>query len=928
MDFAILATFGAIAAGNYLAWSNVNYKKFFNLFRRASSGQEVIKPAEIKIDKDKDNNVLLECTGIPIVDLVTPEQLAEVEQQIAEANSEKPAEKKAEKQQTKEAATQPKVQLYNIKINTKKRAEDITLAEIYLSNWEENFEVIVTTSEGKVVLPTSDEYRSVVTSLKTLFPSTSPSKEITRDLLISTVEADGGTIAFDNGTDLQFLEHNREFDRALLRAAVEKAKSGDPSFLSSYFEAIEQGNRNSLFNAEKKHLELLEKKKKLEEAQSDIRAKVIKRWTIAAISVIATIFVVAAVITIIVFFPPAGIVPIIGTIVTIVPIVISAVSFIGKVISVLINPAAAIAPDVPTAVAAAGVITTVLGFGRKLWRYLNGSNEKANIKKELEGVNKELEETEGVEKILREGVSKKMRKEGVEEVLKVIDPNIQVQEKADVLKLSDIGPAGLQILFDHLQSNETPRYQRIDLTENSVDEEGKKIILEALSQNFTVTELSGITVTNDVARQLLINGYLQGTISDNDTRIAGLFGNAQTFKTAVITKIKDKNTYEKITSFAEALESLNPTEGKSLKEGVAKRMRDLCKLPYTSTSAVPEFKENLRKAALVSSVMAMGTLGNLKYNPEGTYEELRDEFKKQSAVLKQSGRVIDAEKLDGILNKDFEEDLITRYPLLQESSKKAVVMGTRDRDQKTVQELEKELKSNYSLRSSDFVSKGANPLAKAAVEFVCHRNKLMDALVKPDLESFKENYSLIPADRCENVLEKIVRKEDKLKILQLIVNKDSAEKGIASTCENMHKLDQQGGLVILLERCFSLNDIPSDAHKKAELISALLKIPGLFEQPDDENKKAIKQEIYWATTPHGSGYGYVGKDVPYYNLSGLESRLQKIPESNPYKVKIAEAIQLKVKSPEPGVKDKVSATTREPVVPTVGVVSDKAVKKV
>ena len=28
MDLAILATFGAIAAGNYLAWSNINYKKF------------------------------------------------------------------------------------------------------------------------------------------------------------------------------------------------------------------------------------------------------------------------------------------------------------------------------------------------------------------------------------------------------------------------------------------------------------------------------------------------------------------------------------------------------------------------------------------------------------------------------------------------------------------------------------------------------------------------------------------------------------------------------------------------------------------------------------------------------------------------------------------------------------------------------------
>ena len=215
MDFAILATFGAIAVGNYLAWGNINYKSFFNLFRPASSGQEVVNPAEIKIGKDKDNGVVLECTGIPIVDLVTPEQLAEVEKQIAEATSEKPAEKKAEEQQTEEAKAQPKAQLYDIKINTKKRAQNITLAELYFSDWEENFEVTVTTHKGKFVPP--EEREKVVKTLKTLLPSTSLSKEITQDPLISAVEADGGTIAFDNGKDPQFLEHNKKFNRALFQ---------------------------------------------------------------------------------------------------------------------------------------------------------------------------------------------------------------------------------------------------------------------------------------------------------------------------------------------------------------------------------------------------------------------------------------------------------------------------------------------------------------------------------------------------------------------------------------------------------------------------------------------------------------------------------------------------------------------------------------
>jgi hypothetical protein len=309
--------------------------------------------------------------------------------------------------------------------------------------------------------------------------------------------------------------------------------------------------------------------------------------------------------------------------------------------------------------------------------------------------------------------------------------------------------------------------------------------------------------------------------------------------------------------------------------------------------------------------MATGTIRDLKYNYEGTYEELRSEFKKQSTTLKQAGKTEDAEKLDKILREDFEEDLKMRYSCLVQANLMI--------DAENIKKLKQELKSNHDLQSFEFVGLKANHDARIAVEFICHRNLLIEALEKSDLKSFIEHYSLIPVERREEVLkEEIGTKEDKLKILQLIVNKNSAETGIDSTCENLRKLDKEGGLTMLLEQCYSLNDTSPDAHKKAELISALLKIPELFEQPDDENKKAIKYEIYWATTPHG--YGYVGKDVPYYNLSGLESRLQKIPESNPYKAKLTEAIQLKAKSPEFGVKDKVSVAVGKPT-PTVEAVA-------
>ncbi len=514
-----------------------------------------------------------------------------------------------------------------------------------------------------------------------------------------------------------------------------------------------------------------------------------------------------------------------------------------------------------------------------------------SLKKGLEEVEKELKETEEVEKILREGVHKKMGKEGVEEVLKVIDPNIQ--KKPGVLKLRDIGPAGLQVLCDHLQSNGIPRYQKIDLTGTLIDSEGAKSVLEALSENFTVTELTKAQLSyskqveqetkDGIAAQLLINGYLQGAVSDNDPRIAELFGNAQVFKNAVIIKIKDKNTYEKITSFAEALESLNPTEGKSPKEGVAKRVRELCKLSYTSTSASLEFKafkENLRKAALVS--MVTGTFGDLEYDYKGTYEELRSEFKKQSARLKQAGKTEDAEKLDKMLKEDFEEDLKTRYSCLSQANANLAV------DTQNIEKLKQELKSNHDLQSFEFVGARANLDAKAAVEFVCHRNLLIEALEKSDLKSFIENYSLIPADRCEEALEEI----GKLGALKLITEQDFkdnnysqvwAEVTLSSSCGKwLRDLDPEHREK-LLKHSFSLNETPAAAKEKARVVSALLKIDGLFLEPDDDTKKDIKRQIYWAITPLG-GRGSARAGQPYYNLEELRNNLrEKVPEGNSYR---------------------------------------------
>lgn len=669
------------------------------------------------------------------------------------------------------------------------------------------------------------------------------------------------------------LGEDEEVDQLFaVKAAIEL---GDPKILDNYFEVVEQKHKDSQLNIGNRVLGPLAVQKECLAVLDDAKRRFKYRNIIIAGAVIAAVLAAAAAIVLTVFVPPVG-ATILGFLTA---IGVSVVKGVKEYFSGTLGPTATAAVTTGSIVGVGGVLE--LGFGYR---------RKSNVEKLLEKCNTLVAEEEVKEKVDEARIKEiEAKRAEARQVFEAIE-----QESAQDQPLVLNSCAGALVAIRDPRA----RFQKITLAVG-VGKKDTKLLRDALAINFTVTELtynySGPVdekpqnAFDDIARQLLMNRYLQGEVLDEES-VKNLFGDIENLR---------KQTIEKVKSNFDLTEFPVPI-APELQEEVRKVMeqnRLLAQISQQSTAT------DWRRVFEVDYQRAYKALKGADKD-DGIYTKLRQELNEQRAKAKASGNTADIARLDIML----QEDLKMRYPCLSQVD---LV-----RDVPNIEKLENELKSNRDLRSSEFIGAKANHAAREVVEFRCHLNLLMDALEKSDLKSFIENYSLIPAGRCEEVLKEIGTEEDKLKILQLmVVVNDSKEKNIALTCENLRKLNQQGGLTMLLEHCYSLNDTASDAnkkgdaYKKAELISALLNIPELFDPPDNKDKQAIKYEIYWATTPFGSWMG--SKDVPYYKLSYLESNLQKIPASNPYKAKLAEAMQPKVKPPESGI------ITDKPLPPAV-----------
>jgi len=239
------------------------------------------------------------------------------------------------------------------------------------------------------------------------------------------------------------------------------------------------------------------------------------------------------------------------------------------------------------------------------------------------------------------------------------------------------------------------------------------------------------------------------------------------------------------------------------------------------------------------------------------------------------------------LKEDLQEDLKRRFACL---SQKPDPM----KKDPSIKELRKELATNFDLKYFKFETT-PDPIVEKLVSLTCQRNLLIETITtKPSLNDFMTNYSSIPPEDCEDIL----RNMDKLKVLQIVSQDLGKEDDL--NCEKLRDLDSKHR-VALLEHCFSINDNPEDAHKKAILISNLIETDDLFSR-NDETSKAIKYEIYWAITPEGGRFGR-GKNAPYYNLSYTTPRLQttlaKISPTDPSLSEVRTTLEKALKDLEP-----------------------------
>jgi len=230
--------------------------------------------------------------------------------------------------------------------------------------------------------------------------------------------------------------------------------------------------------------------------------------------------------------------------------------------------------------------------------------------------------------------------------------------------------------------------------------------------------------------------------------------------------------------------------------------------------------------------------------------------------------------IDQVIQAGLVADLMTRYACLKENSSA------------DLEQLKQELNANYDL--TEFKSPIANAEAKSCVDFVCHRNLLPRYAAVKNLSEFIKNYQCIPPENLKEVL----LDKDRSNILQTLKFDLGNERELG--CKNLRILDK-AHRIALLEYCFAIDEPQETAHKKAELLSAMLEIDDLFNPGLRTNPlvKEIAYEIYWAISPEG---GYVPPrriGVPYYQFEHLKDRLQSIKESLEQKRDTAYPIKLK-----------------------------------
>lgn len=725
---AVLGTVAAaVLAGNYFAWRGIKPREFF----RTSPGEKNKKPIKVEITEEGDN-IILKCSNVPIESLAISDDREEVEgrlqlakesahdfEEIKRQLQKEEAEKEEKKRQ--ELVTPPQArweaptpsqaeeQRCNVKFTIKKRAAKVSVAESVLSEWENITITIPHEGEEDETLDpetNGEQYAKVIKTLKALFPKFKNGK----------IDLDG--------------ESNPQFVEQLLTVAVKrKEENKDDSLLDIYFEMLGQGNINDLVLVEKRHLELLKEKKKYD-AISDNAARMARNIKIIIAVSVITVVVVAA---LWLFVPPVG-AAISGFVSeTAMPIIIATAS--NYIFSIFTVQGSGFLVNMFALTAALGTVTAIIGFGKNFFEKLFHLVIKpaTEVEKNLKEIEEDIRAVEEVEEGLRIEIEEKVEEKGVFQVLDAIDPDIE--EKAAVLKLSNIGHAGVIILCNHLRENKVPCYQEIDFTGTPINNKDAEVIRSALKKNFTITKLSGMGAAEsaEIKQALSVNKFLNGMLSD--LQITSLFVGAgvRAFKAAIIEKTGDINTYKKIISFSEVLEELNSideTDEKSHNEKVRIRLQELYKQLSTifptnaPTDTLTKFKENLRKAIFVSRVKEAGSAFDNLECIEGcdkhSYEELRNKLEKHSTTLKTKGDAESAAKLDEMLEKGWEDDLERRYPCLLQPSRKAA-MGF----DPAIKALIKEISEHHGLLSSAFVEK------------VCAKTSKADLIIQNSIKDFQ-----------------------------------------------------------------------------------------------------------------------------------------------------------------------------------------------
>ncbi len=866
MIFETLTTLGAIGFSNYVAWGD--YRKLLgrvgDFFRSSTdaSDKSALEEAEVKkTEVGEDKHLVFECSKVSVVDFVTKKQLAGLELEVESAKKRRVAEesKPVATEASDVAGTTP--QYYNIKIETNRKAENLTLAELYFSDWQDFTITITRVGELEPLSPTQnkEEYDQVLQTLKTFLPRTTLFQTKSPDQLVSAVENGAGTINFTKEQDWHFLESDK-FTQGLFSVAIQKIKEGDSSVLDTYFETLEQRNRNVLLNVGKKHLELLAEKEKQEKIIKAVERRSRNIKIAVAVGFVAVIAVAAVALVfgsaIVAGVASSAFLASIGSVT--VSAFRSMMGFFSKVMgfehaAVAASAAnsavnAIIEDNVATGVSAvvsAGVVTSTIGFGKKIGEFVFGTKKKKEAKKALEKANEELAEVEYLEEHLSKDVNKQVEKVAV---LKALD-NIRQDAKGAWLKLEKTGHIGFLVVCDHLYNNSVPYHQKIDLEDISTGRDEIQLISLALSNNFSITELKfkytgplppekEVRDANDnIEKQLLINGYLRGQVftAEESEKVRRLFGDDNGLKEQALEKVRanfylvefplgtvadvlqkdvegmlrqnelfltfsrqpDIGVYgqafeldrKRCASFmADLIKKIGPAQKKQVQSAVFEGILELHELDIAS------------RRELLKTVFAGGSEDKIA---------LKNRLDKQRKESKVAGEVEETEELNRLLQMGLQEDLEKAYACLK------APFGVAD-----LANLQRDLDKNYDLRSFNFPV-GISGKVKSFMTDIINRNKLYDTTFDYDkptgqLQAFLEVYTSIQSvDERKSCLSAFMKISGAGEKLLELVRQDIYANNIQLLRDSMEEAQRTE----LLTVCFK-----KDARGTATLLSKLLAV--------------------------------------------------------------------------------------------------------